>query len=85
MRALPIPAALAAFVAAAPAFAAAQHVEGAVKAFDGKAMTLTLDNGVTYRLPAGFKDPGIKAGEKVAVSWEMKNGQHAVDTVTIVK
>ena len=48
-------------------------------------MTPPLDNGVTYRLPPGFKDPGIKTGEKVNLSWEMKNGQHSVDKVTIVK
>src|SRR5690606_38068290 len=47
MRTLLVPAALAAFIATAPFAFAAQHATGTVKAFDAKAMTLTLnDNAV---------------------------------------
>jgi hypothetical protein len=86
MRALLIPTTLTAFLALAPfALAATQNASGVVRSVDSKAMTLTLDDGVTYHLPKGFKDPGLKAGEKVSVSWEMKAGQHDAETVKIVR
>lgn len=86
MRTLLIPAAAAAILAtSAIAFAAAQHTTGTVKAFDAKAMTLSLADGSQYALPKGFKDPGIKSGEKVNVSWEMSGAKKMADSVTIVK
>lgn len=86
MRALLVPAAAAALLATAPlALAATQTATGTVKAFDLKAHTLTLDNGTIYQLPAAFKDPGLKSGEKVQVSWQMKGGKHDASKVSIVK
>ena len=86
MRTLLIPAAAAAILATSTfAFAAAQHTTGTVKAFDAKAMTLSLADGSQYSLPKGFKDPGIKAGEKVNVSWEQSGAKKMADSVTIVK
>ena len=34
-------------------------------------MSLVLDNGSSFTLPNTFKDPGLKVGEKVRVSWDM--------------
>jgi hypothetical protein len=86
MRTLLIPAAAAAILASSAfAFAAAQHTTGTVKAFDAKAMTLSLADGSQYSLPQSFKDPGIKAGEKVNVSWEQSGAKKMADSVTIVK
>ena len=56
----------------AAAFAAATATKGTIKAIDAKAMTVTLDNGTAYHLPAGFKVADLKVGEKVVVSWEAK-------------
>ena len=50
-----------------------------------KAHTLTLNDGVVYQLPAGFKDPGLKAGAKVEVSWDMQAGKHEASKVTLAK
>ena len=73
MRKLLVPAVAAAILAtSAVAFAATQNTTGTVKSFDSKAMTLTLANGTEYMLPKGFKDPGIKAGEKVTVAWDTR-------------
>lgn len=58
------------------AFAAATTTSGTIKSIDTKAMTVTLSNGMTYHLPAGFKLAGFKAGEKVSVTSETKNGLH---------
>lgn len=85
MRALLIPAAFAAILAVSPAAFAAQTAAGQVKDFDLKAGTLTLNDGTTYMLPSGFKDPGLRAGEKVQVSWDMQRGKHTADSVKIVK
>jgi len=86
MHKLFIPAAVAASIALAPvAFAAAKSEEGKVKSYDPATMTLVLENGDTFTLPAGFKDPGLKAGEKVKVSFETKDGKHQAETVSIVK
>ncbi|HHZ10393.1 MAG TPA: DUF1344 domain-containing protein [Rhizobiales bacterium] len=84
MRAILIPAALAAVLSTtALTFAATQHTAGTVKVYDSKAMTLTLADGSTFMLPKNFKDPGLKAGEKVSIDWEQKDGQKQADTVTI--
>jgi zona occludens toxin (predicted ATPase) len=80
---------LIALVAAAPgaAFAASAVTPaakpGMVKAFDLKAHTLTLADGKTYQLPATFKDPGLKAGEKVTVHWKMNGTAYEATSVTI--
>lgn len=58
------------------AFAAAATTSGTIKKIDTKAMTVTLSNGITYHLPAGFKLAGFKAGEKVAVTSELKGALH---------
>ena len=71
--------------AAKPAASATadQSISGMVKAFDLKTHSLTLDNGVAYVLPATFKDPGLKIGEKVTVKWHMNGKAYDATTVTI--
>ena len=88
MRKLLVPAAAAALLAtSALSFAAAtqQHATGTIKAYDAKAQTLTLTDGSIYMLPKVFKNPGLKAGEKVSINWEMKGANKTVDQVMIVK
>ena len=87
MRKLLVPAAAAALLAtSALSFAAAeQHATGTVKAYDAKAQTLTLADGSVYELPKTFRNPGLKAGEKVSINWEMKGSSKAADQVRIVK
>jgi hypothetical protein len=38
---------------------------------------------MVYRLPATFKDPGLKNGEKVMVHWKMDGTAHEATSVTI--
>jgi hypothetical protein len=56
-----------------------------VKTFDATAMSLMLDNGSTFTLSKTFKDPGVKAGEKVRVSWEMSGKNKVAESVKIMK
>lgn len=67
------------------AFAAGTMTTGVVKSLDTKQTTLTLNDGTTYALPKGFKDPGLKAGSKVELGWHMQGASHAADTVKIIK
>lgn len=86
MRTLLVSAALAATLATSSlAFAAMQNVNGTIKTFDTKAMTLTLADGSTYALPAKFKNPGLKAGEKVTISWDQVGSKKVAEAVKIVK
>jgi Cu/Ag efflux protein CusF len=86
MRVVLAPVVLAASLATASfAFAAAQQTTGAIKSLDQKAMTVTLDSGIVYKLPANYKASQLKTGEKVTISWEMKNGHYNADKVTVVK
>lgn len=71
---------------AKPAVAATttdQSTTGMVKSFDLKTNMLTLDNGIAYKLPIGFKDPGLKNGAKVTVLWHMIGNDHDASKVTL--
>ncbi|MDX3928758.1 MAG: DUF1344 domain-containing protein [Shinella sp.] len=73
-------------VLSAPAGAmAAQTATGKVKSYSPRAMTLTLSDGTTYALPKDFKDPGLKSGERVSVSYSMTGKAPEARTVTILK
>ncbi|MDX8514223.1 DUF1344 domain-containing protein [Mesorhizobium captivum] len=48
-------------------------------------MSLVLDNGSTFTLSKAFKDPGIKPGEKVRVSWDMSGKNKIAEAVKIMK
>lgn len=67
------------------AFAANSTTTGTIKSLDLAKHMLTLDSGTVYQLPATFKDPGLKVGEKVAIVWDMKGTTHEASEVTIVK
>ncbi|MGV8986989.1 MAG: DUF1344 domain-containing protein [Cypionkella sp.] len=58
------------------AFAAGADTSGAIKSIDTKAMTVTLADGTTYHLPAGFKLGAFKVGEKVTITSETKGTLH---------
>ena len=71
-------------VSSMTAFAANTMTTGVIKSFDAKQNSLILNDGTVYSLPKGFKDPGLKAGKKVELSWHMQNTKHAADTVKIL-
>jgi len=86
MRKLIVTAAAATLLASGTmAFAAVKHTTGTVKSFDGMAKSLVLDDGSAFMLPKTFKDPGLKAGEKVRVSWDMSGKDKVAEVVKILK
>jgi len=72
------PAAVSAMATTAPL-----SVASTVKAFDLKTHSLTLANGISYTLPATFKDPGIKVGERVTVKYQANGKAYDATAVTI--
>lgn len=74
MRILAMGIASAATFAAAPCAFAAQDTTGEIRTFDARSHLLVLDNGVAYALPPAFKDPGVKVGQWVRLSWAVENG-----------
>lgn len=83
MRSILIPAALLISVAATGAFAA--DATGAIKAVDAKAMTVTLEDGVVYKLPASVKADSLKVGEKVMVTFDKKGDVNEATAVAAAK
>ena len=85
MRALFAAAVILSSVAMVPAaFAATQSMTGTVKTYHA-GQSLTLANGDMFLLPANFKDPGIKTGEKVKVAYEKTGKKLQAEMVTIVR
>ncbi|WP_438749638.1 DUF1344 domain-containing protein [Pararhizobium sp. O133] len=80
MRALLTSLTLISAISLSSAAFAANTATGTVRAFDAK--TLTLKDGTSYMLPASFKDPGIKVGEKVKVAYDMIGKKHQATAVT---
>jgi hypothetical protein len=82
MRALLTSLTLISAISLSSAAFAASTTTGTIRALDTRAMTLTLKNGTRYMLPANFRNPGLKVGEKVTIAYEMIGKKHQVTTVT---
>lgn len=64
---------------------AATTTTGTIKAMDIAKHSLTLTDGTVYTLPLGFKESGLKVGEKVAVIWDKKGVVNEATAVTMAK
>ena len=67
------------------AFAAALSDTGPIKTIDAKTSSITLDDGKVFVLPKGFKIETVKVGEKVAVTYAMKDKAMMAMEVTVAK
>ena len=74
----------ASMIAASVAMAAPTTTDGTIKALDMTKHSITLVDGTAYTLPANFKDPGLKVGDKVAVMWDKKGSVNEATTVSMV-
>lgn len=81
MRSQLLPVVLALGLGLAGAAFAATDTSGTIKAIDAKALTVTLEDGTVFYLPAGFKLDGFKVGEKVMVTWDMMGDKHEVSAM----
>ncbi|TCV76320.1 uncharacterized protein DUF1344 [Neorhizobium sp. R1-B] len=66
-------------------WAQSADVEATIKTVDVKALSLTLDDGKTYKVPEEFNFEGLKAGVKVLVFFTEVDGHRIVDDLEIVQ
>jgi P pilus assembly chaperone PapD len=66
------------------ASAASLAMTGTVKSYSATQKVIKLSNGESFIVPASFKDPGLKAGEKVKITYKKAGSKMEADTVTIV-
>jgi hypothetical protein len=86
MRALFASVAIISAIAVVPAaYAASMTMTGTVKSIDAAKKELKLSNGDTFVLPANFKATGIKAGEKVKISYQKSGKTLDAEMVTVEK
>jgi hypothetical protein len=74
--------ALAAFLLSA-GLAFASSDEGLITAIDPDSMTITLDNGNSYRLPGEFNMEAIEVGSEVLIAYEQIDGQRQITDMDI--
>ena len=80
-----VPALAASLLVSGAALAATLSKTGQLKSTDSTKHQLTLSSGDTFELPAGYKTDALKPGEKVKVSYEMKNGKMMASVVQLLK
>jgi hypothetical protein len=80
MRLTLILAAAAAFFSTA---ALAANDEGVIARIDSEAMTITLENGNTYRLPGEFDVQSLSEGMDVFLAYEEINGQNQITDIDL--
>jgi Cu/Ag efflux protein CusF len=66
-------------------WAQSADVEATIKTVDVNALSLTLDDGKTYKVPEEFNFEGLKAGVKVLVFYTLVDGSRMVDDIEIVR
>jgi Cu/Ag efflux protein CusF len=72
-KSLIIAASLGSMLISAAAFAAPLTANGAIKSIDSKGNFVTLADGKVYQLPKGFDIKTLKTGEKVSITYDMKD------------
>jgi hypothetical protein len=86
IRTLVAPTALvAAVILSTAAFAAVQTKTGEIKSTDAAKHELVLSSGETFELGSTIKIDKLKAGEKVTVTYDMKDGKMVASKVHLEK
>lgn len=70
---------------ASTAFAANMSANGVIKSVDSKHDSITLVDGGVYTLSEGFEAETFKAGEKVNIVFETKNGKMIASSVKAIQ
>ena len=83
-KSLILAASLGTMLISSAAFAATMNATGVIKTIDAKSNSITLVDGKTYGLPAGFVIKNLKAGEKVSLVYDLKNNQMVATSVKAI-
>ncbi len=75
----------ASFLSPLGGFAQSSDVEATIQSVDINDLTLTLDDGKTYRVPEEFNFEGLESGVKVLVFYTEVDGSRVVDDLEIVQ
>jgi Cu/Ag efflux protein CusF len=81
-KSLIIAASLSTLLVSTSAFAAGMTDTAVIKTIDAKANSITLADGKSFALPAKFDLKTIKVGEKVLVTYDMKDKLMVASAVT---
>lgn len=60
-------------------------VEATIKSVDVKKLSLTLDDGKSYKVPEEFNFDGLTSGVKVLVFYTVVDGNRVIDDLEIVQ
>jgi outer membrane lipoprotein SlyB len=83
MKKLMIAAGAAGLLAMSSLAALADEAQGSITSVDPAAMTVTLDDGNTYALPAGLDAASLQVGQKVIIEYTKDDsGKMAASAVT---
>ena len=73
--------------ATSAALAEPQKSTGKVKTYDAATHELNLGGkknaDIVYYVPADLKDPGLKPGVKIVVTWELQDEKHMVSAIAL--
>jgi hypothetical protein len=58
--------------------ALADQTEGVIKKVDKDSMTLTLDNGKTYKLNGEMDVDSLKVGMDIVIAYDVTNGENVI-------
>lgn len=83
MRTLLLAAASAALLSTSAMAFPLHSTQGTVEYFNLATGALRLGDGVNYKLPDNFKDPGLMVGALVNLVWDDVGQQHMVQSLTI--
>jgi Cu/Ag efflux protein CusF len=75
-------------VAAALMLSIAAHAaeaEGSIKAIDMDNLTITLDNGQSYKLPGEFDVEAIKEGMDIVLAYDKVGGENLITDMQILE
>jgi hypothetical protein len=75
--------AVAAFALVAAGAAYAGQTEGLIKKIDKDAMTLTLDDGKSYKMNAEMDVDSLKPGMDVVIAYDVTEGQNVITDMEI--
>jgi Cu/Ag efflux protein CusF len=65
--------------------ATAAEVDGTIKSIDQDALTITLDDGNSYKLPGEFDMESIQAGMEVVLAYDQVDGQNLITDMQLLE
>lgn len=63
----------------------AEQAEGLIRKIDKEAMTLTLDNGKSYKLNAEMDVDSLEAGMDVVIAYDVANGENVITDMQVTE